>query len=194
MTPEVSHSAEAWLNILRGKIDAQIRALLHPHHIAHEPGGSDAIGLPVIALDDVDITSRPDDGDTLVYVQGATEADDYWTNGPGGGGGSRQFGYQVPGELAISGGGPTIPNITGTTITFTTAIATVGTAPIDDDITCELDVDGTTVSFTIGNGTTSSTKQTGLSVAWAADSLITGSISQVGSTTPGSDLSMVLAE
>lgn len=112
----------------------------------------------------------------------------------GGGGGKRELGYIMAGELVASTSGAVVPNLTGETITFTKAQATVAVAPTGDDITCELNVDDTAVSFTIAAGDYASTLQTGLSVAWADGTTITGSVTTVGSTIAGSDLSMILAE
>lgn len=108
MTQEVNHTAEAWLNVLRSKIDAQIRALMHPHHTAHEPGGKDMVYIPLAALEDV-YASTPDHGDTIIY----DETTETWKNGPSTGSGGVHEAYLAftlpativpPGPKNISGG------------------------------------------------------------------------------------------
>lgn len=162
MTQEVNHTAEAWLNVLRSKIDAQVRALLHPHHIAHEPGGKDAVRIPVIGLDDVVIASRPDNGDALTYVQGATELDDYWTAGPGGGGGGRGAAIGVQGAITTSTApyGPT--NLSGAAWTISRVHLKA-----DAGVTAVVSAGGTTVdTLTVATGG-GIDDNSGLSVTWS---------------------------
>lgn len=106
------------------------------------------------------------------------------------------FAFSQAGPLSTGTGAFKIYNDTGFALTIRSARATVGTAPTGASLIVDINVDGTTIFGTQANrptiaaaGTTN--KTTGMSVTTIADgSAFTVDIDQVGSTVPGSNLTV----
>jgi hypothetical protein len=64
--PVDTHEADVFVAQLWRDIYNRVRALLHPHHREHEPGGLDQVKIPLGALADTVLTD-PQVGDTLTY-------------------------------------------------------------------------------------------------------------------------------
>ena len=171
MTTDPSHEAKAFLSLLWGHIYARVQAMIHPHHIQHEPGGNDEVRLPLGFLKDVSINSAVD-GNALV------KSGDLWVPGAGGGaGGIGQAFFEMFGSLYIATvPGPT--NLTGSTLTITRVL-------IASDGACTGTAAGQAFSFGAGGGTDDNT---GLSSSWADGSAISATISSAG--TDGSYLTV----
>jgi hypothetical protein len=106
------------------------------------------------------------------------------------------FVFSYTGTLATLTGAHRIYNDTGGTLTIKSVRASVGTAPTGATVICDVRVDGTTI-FSGGTGrpaiaiSGNTNKTTGMSTTTIADgSYFTADISQVGSTIPGSNLTV----
>ena len=162
-TAPVSHEAEAFLSLLWRHIYTRVQSMLHPHHMKHEPGGSDIVKLPLGFLKDVVLTA-PGNGDALIYES----ASKHWINGAGGGGGGQAFFEMTNMVVPITVPGPT--NLTGGTLTITHVL-------IKSDGQCAGSAAGQAFSFGAGGGTSDND---GLSTAWADGSSISATVSSVG--------------
>lgn len=116
---------------------------------------------------------------------------------PGGGGGSSHLvTYSVDGDLATDTGNHRLPFTSAATLTAVRAM--VGTAPTGDDIVVDVNLNGTTIFTTQANRPTiaSSANDSGNVTpdvtAVSAGDYLTVDIDQVGSSTPGSNLVVVV--
>lgn len=141
------------------------------HHATHEPGGVDAIQMPLGGLVDVALGSAVADGAALVYNLAGT----VWQAGTatGGGGTEGQAFFQAVGTALSTGGIPGPTNLTASDFTITK----VQVASNGD---CAGLVAGQSFSFGAGGGTDLTT---GLAVSWNAGDSISASISAVGTAT-----------
>lgn len=104
--------------------------------------------------------------------------------------------FSKPGTLGVATGLFRWYNDTGRTLTFVSARASVSTAPTGATVIADVNVDGTTVFTTQSNRPAIaisgfSTKSTTFQVTTIADGhYLTVDIDQVGSTIPGSDLTV----
>lgn len=91
-----SYVDQHWKNI-----EQRILHLLHPHHIAHEAGGTDQVLIPVEFLSNVKINEPKADSDVLTWV----EDDEMWENKVGGGGGIHEayLGFPLPTAQILPG-------------------------------------------------------------------------------------------
>lgn len=91
-----------------------------------------------------------------------------------------------------------IPNVTGGALTISKVYLIVGTAPTGAAIICDVHLDGTTIFTTqanrpqIADGNNSGNSTSMDVTSWPDGSYLTGHIDQVGSTTPGANLTMVI--
>src|SRR5512139_3627737 len=108
---DASHEAKAWVSLLWTHIYTRVRAMIHPHHKEHEPGGNDALRLPLSGLSDVYL-SGVGDGDTIIYES----VTGHWIPGAGGGGAGQAF-FEMYGLFEGTIPGPT--NLTGGALTIT---------------------------------------------------------------------------
>lgn len=97
--------------------------------------------------------------------------------------------FSVAGEVSVMTGQSLLPNASGVNRVITSVQATVGTPPTGNDLIVQVLVDGTPISdaITIGDGTQGSPVYT-FTAPWNIESLISVDVTQVGPTTPGSDL------
>lgn len=106
------------------------------------------------------------------------------------------FAFSVAGTLSTGVGAHRIYNDTGVTLTIKSVRASVGTAPAGASLIVDVNVDGVTIFGTQANrpaiaagGNTN--KTTGMTVTTIADgSYFTVDIDQVGSSTPGGNLTV----
>lgn len=164
-TSDPSHEAEAFISLLWRHIYTRVQSMLHPHHKHHEPGGKDALRLPLGFLHDVYLEKPPGDGDVLTYE----ELTEHWINGPGGGIGQAFF-EMFPGLFVATVPGPT--NLTGAALTITRVL-------IKSDGECAGTAAGQGFNFGAGGG---SSDNDGLSTNWGDGSSISATVSSVGST------------
>jgi hypothetical protein len=171
MPSDPTHEAEAFLSLLWRNIYTRVRAMLHPHHFEHEPGGKDKISIPVGFLRNVTI-----DPDTVavgqVLVVDAVGADgETWVTGAGGGG-SHQVHFSVMLPATIIPPGPC--NITGTNFT----ISAVRFDSDDSTVEGALLVSGESYAFGPGGFPDLSS---GLTDTWTAGDTITLDFDDAGS-------------
>lgn len=107
------------------------------------------------------------------------------------------FAFSKAGDLAVATGTHRIYNDTGRTLTIRAVRASVGTAPTGSSILIDVNVGGTTIFTTQSNrptiaaASTTSGKVTNHNVTTIADgAYFTVDIDQVGSGTPGADLTV----
>lgn len=111
---------------------------------------------------------------------------------------NQQVIFTVEGELEIAVGMLKIPNVTGRTLTLSKVYLIVGTAPVDASILVDININNTTIFTTQEKRpailTTATTGQSAdLDVtSWEDGSCLTMDIDQIGSTTAGSDLTVVV--
>lgn len=105
--------------------------------------------------------------------------------------------YSVPGTVSVVSGAARLYNDTGRTLTIRAVRATVGTAPVGASLIVDVLKGGTTIFTTQANrptiaaGTNTSGKVTTMDVTtWADGDYLTVNVAQVGSATPGSDLTV----
>lgn len=102
--------------------------------------------------------------------------------------------FSQAGTLAITDGPHRWYNDTGRTLTFTAIRGAVGTAPTGADIIVDVNVNGTTIMTStkvVIAATTNTIKQTTFSTTTIADgSYLEVDIDQVGSSVPGSNLTV----
>jgi hypothetical protein len=141
------------------------------HHASHEPGGLDALQMPLGGLVDVSLGSVVADGAALVYDAAGTQ----WAAGTatGGGGSSGQAFFEAIGTALTTGGVPGPTNLTAGAFTITAVqIAANGD--------CSGNAAGESFSFGAGGG---SDLHTGLTTDWSSGSNISASISAIGTAT-----------
>jgi hypothetical protein len=120
------------------------------------------------------------------------------SNLPGSSAVNQQVVFTVDGELEVVSGTLRIPNVTGRTLTMSKVYLIIDTAPVDASIIVDIHKDGTTIFTTQGNRpaiTTGNTtgQSTSLDVtSWADGSYLTMDVDQIGSTTAGSNLTVVI--
>jgi hypothetical protein len=101
--------------------------------------------------------------------------------------------YSATGNLTVRTGKFAIYNDTSATWTFIKARADVGTAPTGAGVICAVKVNGSTAfTVTIPAGATTSGLTSLPPAAVQIGDRVTVDITQVGSTTPGADLSLTL--
>jgi len=151
------------INLLRQKLGF--------HHASHEPGGLDAVQLPLGGLVDVSLGGTIADGAALVYDLAGTA----WTAGTatGGGGNSGQAFFEAVGTALTTGGVPGPTNLTAGAFTITDVL-------IAANGDCTGNAAGESFSFAAGGG---SDLHTGLTTAWGAGRNISASISAIGTAT-----------
>jgi hypothetical protein len=106
--------------------------------------------------------------------------------------------FTVDGELEVVAGVLKIPNVTGRTLTLSKVYLIVGAAPVDASLIVDVNIDGTTI-FTnqahrpviLTTATTGSSTDLDVT-SWADGSYLTMDVDQIGSTTAGSDLTVVI--
>lgn len=105
--------------------------------------------------------------------------------------------FNVPGTVAVAVGTATFYNDSGRTLTILAVRTSVGTAPTGASLIVDINVNGTTIFTTQSNrptitaGTKTSGKVTNMDVTTIADGqAFTVDVDQVGSSVPGSDLTV----
>ena len=104
------------------------------------------------------------------------------------------FVFSIPGVQAVTSVSARRYNNTGNTLTITKVQASVSTAPVGAGLVLDVKKNGTTIFTSAGERTTvAAGAYTGSSVptaitTWAADEYMEVFVTQVGSTTPGSNL------
>ncbi len=152
-TRDPEHEAEAFLTLLWRHIYQRVRAMLHPHHREHEPGGKDPLVLDLGQLHNV-FDAGIADGQPVVW-QASTR---HYI--PGSLGGVGQAFFEMTGGIVVSTIlGPV--NLTGAALTITRAYIRA-----DGAVTGSVTAGGTvcSISYGAGGGTTDNDP---LSVSWA---------------------------
>jgi len=104
--------------------------------------------------------------------------------------------FTVEGDLAVATGKIRIYNLTGVDKTITQAFGSVSNAPTGAAILADVNIDGTTIFTTQSNrlsiaaGANTGTTTTIENATWAAGSYLALDIDQIGSTTPGYNLTV----
>ena len=182
--PELTQAVQGFLSLMWQHVDATIRAMVHQHHQAHEPGGKDQVRIPVSFLVDVS-AAAPDDGDTLLY----NATDKLWLTGPGGTGGG-SAGWEavcsIFGELVSGSGSMAVTNLTLDAKPFNRVAATCEPAAPTGGITVTIAGHGVTISA----GNTASSVAT-VSDTWASDGSISASITSLTGVYDGSVAAMI---
>jgi hypothetical protein len=107
--------------------------------------------------------------------------------------------FTVAGTVSAGAGGLRIPNATGSALTIRAVQASVGTAPTGASLIVDVNKNGTTIFTTQANRPTiaaagnTSGKVTNMDVTSLADGdYLTVDVDQVGSGTPGSNLTVLV--
>ena len=144
-------------------------------------------------LSDVDATA-PDVDDVLAW-----DGDSWGPVAPSGGGGTQEMVliYTVPDALAVSSG--IVKFMLPIAVTIVSCRALVGTAPVGASAIFDVHKDGTTIYTTQGNRPTITTGNTDSGswsapdvTAFSANSYFTIDIDQIGSTTAGANLTLMI--
>jgi len=145
----------------------RLRSKLGFHHATHEPGGLDALQMPLGGLVDVSLGTAVADGAALVYSAAGTA----WVAGAGGGNSGQAF-FEAVGTALTTGVVPGPTNLSGAAFTITKVrIAANGD--------CSGIAAGESFSFSAGGGSQLTTAAT----AWNDGTDISASISAIGTAT-----------
>ena len=159
-----SYTALLWshINFMRQKLGF--------HHASHEPGGLDAIIMPLGGLADVSLGSAIADGAALVYDLAGTA----WVAGTATTSGNiGQAFFEAVGTALTTGGVPGPTNLSGGAFTITQVL-------IAANGDCSGNAAGQSFSF---GGAGGSNLSTGLTTNWGDGSNISASISAIGTAT-----------
>lgn len=89
-----------------------------------------------------------------------------------------------------------MPNLTGSTLTISKVGLFIGTSPVGSALIVDIKKNGTTIFPTTAKPQIAAGASSGSAVpdttAWADGEYLTIDVTQVGSTTPGSDLTIVV--
>lgn len=106
-----------------------------------------------------------------------------------------EYPWSAEGVLAVETGQHSIYNDTGITRVILGVRASVGTAPVGADLIVQVNLDGSpilTTGVVIADGDTTALAVPDLASLWATGSRLTVDMTQVGSSTPGSDLTVTV--
>lgn len=180
-------AAEAGLATDAHNHDAAYADIAHDHDAAYM-----AIDAALADLSDVD-AAAPNADDVLTWDG------DSWGPAAAAGGGTQEMTliYTVPGSLEVSNG--VVKFMLPVAVTIVSCRALVGTAPVGASAIVDVHMDGTTIYTTQGNRPTIATGDTDSGswsapdvTAFAANSYFTVDIDQIGSTTPGANLTLMI--
>ena len=106
--------------------------------------------------------------------------------------------YSIHGQVRLMTGTKRLYNDTGVTLTVSAVRMAAGTAPVGADLIVDINKGGTTVYTFQGyrpkivDGASTSLTTTGQSWTWESGTYLTLDVDQIGSTTPGSDVTITV--
>jgi hypothetical protein len=168
--PQLSQAVQGFLSQMWQHVDATIRAMIGHHREQHEPGGKDAVRIPLEFLANVNATV-PMDGDVLTYQELEQYTGTWIAAAPEGGGGSA---HQVYAYIAL----PTTENpVPLGPINLSGATRTISKINYKSDGEISGTCSGGSFAFAEGGG---EDLDTGLSASWSDGARLSVSVSAEG--------------